>query len=71
MRGVLGLAMLIIGFSMAWLIIIGKFPPSTEGQGFLGELGNALAGNGSASTSSTTSTNTTGGGGGAGRQKNT
>jgi len=67
MRGVLGLAMLIIGFSMAWLIIIGKFPPSTEGQGFLGQLGNAIAGNGGSSTSSSgTSTSTTSGGGGTG-----
>lgn len=46
MRGVLGLALIVIGLSMAWLIILGKFPPATAGQGLLGELGTALTSGG-------------------------
>lgn len=36
MRGVIGLALIVIGASMAWLIILGKFPPHKQGTGLLG-----------------------------------
>lgn len=44
MRGVLGLALIIIGASMGWLITLGKFPPSTSGKGILAELSNIVGG---------------------------
>lgn len=36
MRGIIGLGLLLVGASMAWLIILGKFPPKQAGMGLLG-----------------------------------
>jgi hypothetical protein len=43
MRGVIGLALIIVGASMGWLIVIGKFPPHAASPGLLSVLKNIQA----------------------------
>lgn len=59
MRGVVGLSLLIVGASMAWLIILGKFPSATKGPGLLEQL--ISLNQGGSTTPPPKSTATTGG----------
>lgn len=50
MRGVFGLALIVVGLAMGWLTVIGRFPPASGGKGILG----LLAGNDLPAQASTT-----------------